>query len=110
MMSKDRSSPGVCAVSKKNKQKKQPEQPDRPLTPPPAASPTPPPGPAFAVEAKVRVKAGVKDPDNPDMPIGGWCGTVVEVETSSQPCGYLIRWDQRTLGQMHPIFVKRCQR
>jgi hypothetical protein len=44
------------------------------------------------------------------MPIGGWCGSVAEVETSSQPCGYLIRWDQRTLGQMHPVFVKRCQR
>ncbi|MBI1915756.1 MAG: hypothetical protein HYS12_13635 [Planctomycetes bacterium] len=99
-------------MSKKNRKKRQQQNQDSPLSPPPAAVPTPPPprGPAFSVDAKVRVKAGVKDPDNPDIPIGGWCGTVAEVETSSQPCGYLVRWDQRTLGQMHPVFVKRCQR
>src|SRR5260370_41933829 len=44
------------------------------------------------------------------MPIGGWFGTVVEVGSSGQPCGYLIEGDKRTLESMHPVFVKRCRR
>jgi len=98
-------------VSKKKKKQRQQEQGGPPA---PAATPgTPaaePAVPLLALRAQVRVRAGVKDPDNPDMPIGGWCGTIVEVDAASQPCGYLIRWDQRTLGHMHPVFIKRCQR
>src|SRR5262249_40423676 len=66
--------------------------------------------PAFDVGDRVRVRAGVRAPDNPDMPIGGWCGVVTEVEESARPPGYLVAWDRRTLDQMHPVFVKRCQR
>src|SRR4051794_1886471 len=104
MMTQGQKLPGVRAVSKKNEKKKQQQNQDNRLSPPPAAVSAPAQGAAFSIDAKVRVKAGVKDPDNPDMPIGGWCGTVAEVEMSWQPCGYLVRWDQRTLGQMHPVF------
>lgn len=65
---------------------------------------------AFAPGSQVRVRYGVKDPDNPDMPIGGWCGTVVEVDADGPASGYLVEWDRRTLDAMHPIFVKRCHR
>src|SRR5262249_12498801 len=44
------------------------------------------------------------------MPIGGWCGTVVEADLSAEPPGYLVEWDRRTLEGMHPVFVKRCHR
>jgi len=93
-------------VSKKKK-KKQRQQDQGKLPLQPAAAPG---APAFAALAKVRVRAGIKDPDNSDMPIGGWCGSVIEVDAASQPCGYLVRWDQRTLAHLHPVFLKRCQR
>lgn len=66
----------------------------------------------FKVGDKVRVKAGVKDPDNPDIPLGRWCGTVEEVEVGEgdEPPGYLIRWGPRTLKDMPGIFIKRCRR
>jgi hypothetical protein len=32
--------------------------------------------PRFEPGAKVRVKHGVRDPDFPDIPLGGWAGTV----------------------------------
>ena len=36
--------------------------------------------PRFQVGNKVRVKYGVIDPDFPDIPLGGWSGTIKEVE------------------------------
>jgi hypothetical protein len=35
--------------------------------------------PRFKVGIKVRVKYGVIDPLFPDMPVGGWSGTVTEI-------------------------------
>jgi hypothetical protein len=35
--------------------------------------------PRFTVGDKVRVRSGVSDPDFPDMPLGGWTGTVTEI-------------------------------
>jgi len=44
--------------------------------------------PRFKVGDKVRVKSGVSDPDFPDMPLGGWSGTVTEIieHESDQLC------------------------
>lgn len=95
MMSRASGPLGSVHVSKKKKWRRQAE---------------PPRQPAFTVGSRVRVRRGVKDPDAPDMPIGGWCGTVAEVDPSSQPFGYLVEWDRRTLENMHPVFVKRCRR
>ena len=59
---------------------------------------------------KVRVKAGIRDPDFPDIPLGGWAGTVKEVEQAEGQITYLIAWDRATLRGMHPIYRKRCER
>jgi hypothetical protein len=62
------------------------------------------------IGAKVRVKYGVIDPDFPDIPLGGWTGTVTEVDQTGDEITYEINWDKRTLGAMHPIHRKRCER
>lgn len=66
-----------------------------------------PPVPAkFKGGDRVRVKRGIRDVDYPDMPLGGWAGTVTEV------CGadtFTIRWSRETLDAIHPVFKKRCE-
>lgn len=70
-----------------------------------------PPTPArFAAGAKVRVKPGTTDPDFPDFPLGGWAGTIQEVDLRSSPATYLIEWNRHTLAHMHPVYRKRCER
>jgi hypothetical protein len=66
--------------------------------------------PRFQNGDKVRVKSGVIDPDFPDIPLGGWTGTVTEVEQTDHQITYEIKWDKRTLGGMHPVYRKRCER
>ena len=66
--------------------------------------------PCFQVGDKVRVKLGVSDPDFPDMPLGGWSGTVTEVEQADDQITYEIKWNKRTLNGMHPVYLKRCER
>jgi len=61
----------------------------------------------FKVRDRVRVKHGVKDEDYPDMPIGGWAGTIVK---SDRHGSYEIRWSQETLDRIYPVFKKRCDR
>jgi hypothetical protein len=51
----------------------------------------------FQLGDKARVKYGVTDPDFPDIPLGGWCGTVTEVEMADDPITFEIKWDKRTL-------------
>jgi len=66
-----------------------------------------PPVPAkFAVRGKVRVKRGVKDVDYPDMPLGGWTGTICKTHQNHM---YTVRWTQDTLDAIHPVFEKRCE-
>src|SRR3954452_22729579 len=64
----------------------------------------------FQIGAKVRIKPGVRDPDFPDIPLGGWAGTVTEVEHAEGEVTYLIAWDRATLRGMHPVYKKRCER
>jgi hypothetical protein len=63
----------------------------------------------FAEGDTVRVSAGVTDPDFTDIPLGGWVGKITEVE-DGDPLLYLIRWNQDTLKNMHPVYRKRCER
>ena len=65
--------------------------------------------PKFAVGGHVCVKPGVADPDYPDMPLGGWSGTITEVMKRPSTT-YLIRLDQRTLQNIHPVYRRRCER
>ena len=54
----------------------------------------------------MRVKLGTIDPDFPDIPLGGWAGTIQK----SEPPAYLVKWNQHTLDQMNPVYRKRCER
>ena len=69
----------------------------------------PPAPPKFAVGDSVRVKHGIKDADYPDMPLGGWAGTVAKVEKRA-PRMHLVRWSEETLASIHPVFKQRCER
>src|SRR5437899_12733452 len=65
----------------------------------------------FAVGSRVRVRKGVKDPDYPDIPLGGWTGTVTETHESSEDARtYLVEWDETAVKQMHPVYRRRCER
>lgn len=67
------------------------------------------PDPAkFSVADSVRVKPGVMDPDYPDIPLGGWRGSVLQVWELCPPL-YLIEWNGETLEKIHPIYRKRCE-
>ena len=65
--------------------------------------------PRFKVGDKVRVKPGVNDPDFPDMPLGGWAGTVTEVIEHEGQVNCVFRLDDRTLASLHPVFVRRSE-
>ena len=65
-----------------------------------------PPAPAkFKLGDRVRVKPGIRDDDHPDIPLGGWAGTISEVHKRGM---YSVRWSQETLASIHPIYRKRC--
>ena len=64
----------------------------------------------FSVGAIVRVKSGTMDPVFAVIPLGGWIGTIQNVDEQAHPKLYQIRWNQDTLDQMHPVYLKRCQR
>jgi hypothetical protein len=84
---------GGAAMSRKDKKGKGPRTPAR-----------------FAAGAQVRVRPGTTDPDFPDIPLGGWAGTITEVDQRSAPPAYLIAWDRHTLGHLHPVYRQRCER
>ena len=56
------------------------------------------------------MKTGTTVRDFPDIPLGGWSGTVIERDESWNPPSYLIAWDRYTREQMHPVYRKRCER
>ena len=60
----------------------------------------------FKVDDRVRVKKGVKDIDYPDMPLGGWAGTVTDVQGADT---ITVRWSKETMKAIHPVFLKRCE-
>src|SRR5437899_3797137 len=66
--------------------------------------------PRFQVGDRVRVKPGITSPNYEDIPMGGWAGTVTEVERWEDQVNYEIDWDRRTLDSMHPVYRKRCER
>jgi hypothetical protein len=61
----------------------------------------------YVVGDRVRVKHGVPDTDYPDMPIGGWAGTISEVQKNGV-C--MVVWSRETLDAIHPVYRKRCER
>ena len=63
----------------------------------------------FKVGDKIRVKPGVKDPDFPDMPLGGWAGTVTEIIEHEGQVNCVFKLDERTLASIHPILKRRSE-
>ena len=59
--------------------------------------------------AAVQVKPGVTDPDFSDLLLGGWVGTIKEVEAGGSP-NYLVAWNSHTLQNAHPVFRDRCDK
>jgi len=56
------------------------------------------PAAEFQIGDKVRVRHGVEDNDYPDMPLGGWAGTIAEVNNNGI---YTVRWSKETLASIH---------
>jgi len=65
---------------------------------------------SYLLGSRVRVKSGTTVPDFRDIPLGGWVGTIVELDQRSNPPTYLIEWDKHTLDHMHPVYRNRCER
>jgi uncharacterized protein YodC (DUF2158 family) len=61
----------------------------------------------FKVGDKVRVKHGIRDTEYPDMPIGGWAGTVAAINDGGM---YTVRWSRETLDNIHPVYKKRSKK
>jgi hypothetical protein len=66
--------------------------------------------PRFQIGAAVTVRRGTRDPDFPDIPLGGWTGTVREVGSEQPEAHYLIAWNEYTLANMLPVYRQRCLR
>lgn len=62
---------------------------------------------AFKVGDKVRVKHGVRDVDYPDIPLGGWAGTIAKVHQNGM---YDVQWSEETLNNIPPVVKKRCEK
>jgi len=67
------------------------------------------PRPKFAPGDRVRGQAGTAHPEYDDIPLGGWAGEVSKI-IHLTPIGYLVRWSEETLQNVHPVYLKRRQR
>ncbi len=64
----------------------------------------------YRIGDSVRVKPGVRDPDNPDFDIGGWQGRVKDVAHANDPKMPTIgiEWDSATLRAMLKWVIEKC--
>ena len=58
---------------------------------------------------RVRIRDGVPAPDLPEFSIAGWSGTVTEISGKKGQRKYFVEWDESTLQQMTPDFLKSCE-
>ena len=65
------------------------------------------PASEFHSSDKVRFRHGLMDLGYPDMPLGGWVGTIAEVHGNGM---YTVRWSKETLAAVHPVFKGRCEK
>jgi hypothetical protein len=61
--------------------------------------------PLLKVGDAVRVKDGVMDPDYEEQCLGGWTGTIMDIDRDSDPPLVLIAWDKKTLTELIGVEV-----
>jgi uncharacterized protein YodC (DUF2158 family) len=61
----------------------------------------------FKIGDKVRVKYGIRNTDYPDIPLGGWAGTITEAHKDGM---YTVRWSRETLANIHPVVRRRSEK
>ncbi len=59
--------------------------------------------------APIRVKAGVTLPENPEVVIAGWTGTVSEASGSGSALKYIVEWDDATEQAMPAGYREDCE-
>ena len=63
------------------------------------------------INDSVKVKPGIKDPDNEMFDIGGWQGRITEIESSKgEDAIVTIAWDSITLLAMTREFIEESVR
>lgn len=62
---------------------------------------------AFSIGDSVKVKAGVKSPDDDSLSIAGWQGRLSDIDEDEDTIG--IQWDGITLDEMPPGFIKHSE-
>jgi hypothetical protein len=60
----------------------------------------------FAEGDRIRVKRCVAHSEYPDLPLGGWVGTITEIGWLV-PISYDIHWTEETLAAANPVYAKR---
>ncbi|MCA8998573.1 MAG: hypothetical protein KDA80_16355 [Planctomycetaceae bacterium] len=68
-----------------------------------AKKPKPTPG------GRIQVNDGVNMPEFPDLPIGGWTGTVLETTGSGSKMKVILEWDDACLAAMPAEFKEQCE-
>lgn len=63
----------------------------------------------LAAGTRIRVKAGVVSPEFPEIPIGGWTGSVMEASGKPPMMYYIVEWDQNTMDGMPEEYVQKCE-
>ncbi|MBM4076074.1 MAG: hypothetical protein FJ267_10555 [Planctomycetes bacterium] len=58
---------------------------------------------------RIRVKPEVKSNEFPEITIGGWTGTVMEISGKPPSQKFIIEWDDSTISGMPPDYVSRCE-
>jgi hypothetical protein len=57
----------------------------------------------------VQVNAGVTMPEFPDLPIGGWQGTVLEASGSGAKMKVILEWDAAALAAIPEHYKQHCE-
>ncbi|MBW3541876.1 MAG: hypothetical protein KY476_16530 [Planctomycetes bacterium] len=63
----------------------------------------------LAVDAPVRVRAGVAAPEFPEIDCGGWTGRVSELIGAKTDPKYVVEWDHATLARLPKGYEARCE-
>lgn len=63
----------------------------------------------FTMGTLVRVRAGVMDPDLPGVHLGGWRGTISQVQRGGL-ASYLVQWTPEALEGLKPAHQEHCKK